>query len=140
MPGGFVNASRVAAQVRGWGEGARHGLRRQLRREYELVLAKSQVYVPRDTGALAATGQVTGPIEVGDTSTVAVSYGGSDAPYAEVVHERLDTRHEPPTQAKYLERAVQEQERGMSGRLAASAKREGRQRMPATIGAARRRG
>ena len=99
-----------------------------------MILAKARdVYCPVDTGALRASGEVVGPIATGGAGTdlsAQVNFGGPDAPHAIVVHERQDVYHEPPTQAKYLERARNEQMRGMQGRIAIAARREGRRRVP----------
>lgn len=73
----------------------------------EVILRKSQIYVPVDKGPLKASGHV----EVagkGFGCRVRVVYGGPSAPYALYVHEDLSKYHEPPTCAKFLTRAVQE--------------------------------
>lgn len=68
------------------------------------VFELSQSLVPKDTWALHDSGSVQlrfrGPLATAD-----ISYGSSEVDYALVVHERLDLRHDPPTQAKYLESA-----------------------------------
>ena len=72
-----------------------------------IVLRKAQYYCPVLTGALYASGR----IEVegkGFGTKGTVEFGGLDAPYAVPVHERMDVYHEPPTCAKYLERAARE--------------------------------
>lgn len=73
----------------------------------EIILKKSQKYVPRETGALAETGhiEVTGK---GLGARVKVVYGGEEAPYALFVHEDLSKYHEPPTCAQFLTRSVRE--------------------------------
>ena len=71
----------------------------------QILLNKSQKLVPVDTSALkdsAVIMNVGGGMEAVST----VSYGGSEAPYAFVVHARLDVYHAPPTQARYLSDAV----------------------------------
>ena len=85
----------------------------------------SQVYVPVETGALKASGTVqefstqavlgrkrpAGGRYAPTASTfgVQVVYGeGPSSEYAVIVHEDLEAFHEPPTQAKFLERAVNE--------------------------------
>lgn len=70
-----------------------------------ILLKASQKLVPVDTEALKKSGRVEVK-GVGLNATATVEYGGSDAPYAYIVHERLDIPHEPPTQARYLADAV----------------------------------
>ena len=75
----------------------------------------SQIYVPKDTHALQLSGKVT---EFGapaggrgmETVGVMVQYGGDEVTgkYASIVHNDLEASHEPPTQAMYLQRAVDE--------------------------------
>jgi len=59
--------------------------------------------VPKDTGALASTGQVTGP---DDRGSVSISFGGVAAAYALVQHEKLSYIH-PLGEARYLVRGVE---------------------------------
>lgn len=70
------------------------------------IFDESQRLVPVDTGDLKASGF----IEVRKTSTgatAAIGYARHGRPnYAGFVHERLDFRHASPTQAKFLEVAV----------------------------------
>jgi hypothetical protein len=70
----------------------------------------SQVYVPIDTGELKSSGRV----EVEQTSKNRVRgwilYGSATVWYAAIVHERTDLRHDAPTSAKFLQRAMLEQE------------------------------
>lgn len=72
-----------------------------------VILKKSQVYVPVDTGALKASGKVEAA-GVGKGAKVTVGYGGPDAPYALFVHEDPGAHHAPPTSFKYLSRSVTE--------------------------------
>lgn len=67
------------------------------------ILAVSRRFVPVDTGALRGSGHVRAPLIDGDSVSVEIAYGGAAAPYAFIVHEDLHKRHNPPTQAKYLE-------------------------------------
>lgn len=88
-----------------------------------LIEATSKIYVPRDTGNLAGSGRTdwgdgpTGPFAV-------VHYGGTSETksYAVHVHERLELRHTPPTQAKYLEQAVKDHFDDILGIVAKHAK------------------
>jgi hypothetical protein len=78
------------------------------------VYDRSQVLVPVETGALKASGKVVefgAPVGRGmETVGVMVQYGGGPetSQYAVIVHEDLEAHHEPPTQAKYLQTAVDE--------------------------------
>lgn len=73
----------------------------------EIILQKSQIYVPRETGALANSGRVEVEGQ-GFGARSRVLYGGDSAPYAVYVHENLEAQHKPPTCAKFLERAARE--------------------------------
>lgn len=78
-----------------------------LEKSGHVILRKSQKYVPVETGALKASGQViTTGRGMGARTTVV--YGSQVAFYALYVHEDLTKRHTAPTCAKYLERAVRE--------------------------------
>ncbi|KKN66742.1 hypothetical protein LCGC14_0468530 [marine sediment metagenome] len=70
------------------------------------IFDESQRLVPVDEGTLKASGFV----EVRKTATGAsavIGYARHGRPhYAGFVHERLDIHHAPPTQAKFLETAI----------------------------------
>lgn len=104
--------------------------------EGERIMAKSKELVPVDTGALRSSGTVRLPVK--DKSgkiTVSLEYGGvakgvftsertgnvknspNTTEYALKVHEDLSMRHEPPTQAKYLEQPFREAMNRMPTRL-----------------------
>lgn len=85
----------------------------------EILLAASQKLVPVDTEALKKSGRVVVK-GVGLGATATVEYGGPEAPYAYVVHERLDLKHAPPTQARYLADAVPK----VRGTMTAALKRQ----------------
>lgn len=86
---------------------------------------KSQTYVPVKTGRLKRSGFLElrsgsrGPV-------VTMGYGkNNDPPYTAIVHERLDLWHKPPTRAKFLQSALEEdfgqiQKRLISGFVEAS--------------------
>ena len=103
-------------------------LGQRLRVEGERIMAKSKdVYVPVDLGVLKKSGRVSGPETSGTTRIVTLSYGDAATPYALAVHEippgsggrwGVGARHRPPTQYKYLERAVLEALPGLAERLA----------------------
>jgi hypothetical protein len=72
-----------------------------------VVMKKGDYYCPKDTLDLVNSGHI---IVEGKGLNVKfrVTYGGEDAPYALWVHEDLEKYHEPPTCAKWLERAIRE--------------------------------
>lgn len=72
------------------------------------VLDKSQFYVPKKTGALASTAELT----TENTTTGAearITYGSPDVFYAAIVHEFTWLNHQSPTRAKYLQTAMEEE-------------------------------
>jgi len=70
------------------------------------ILEESQRLVPVDTGRLKRSGFVETRQTAGGT-VAAIGYGRYGRPtYAAFVHENLNVRHAPPTQAKFLEVAV----------------------------------
>lgn len=78
----------------------RQGAARGLFLAAEYVLGLSQEVVPLDESPLMHSGTAS----VDEPSlTAMVSY---DTPYAVVQHERLDYRHAPGRQAKYLEQPL----------------------------------
>lgn len=75
-----------------------------LQRMGEVILKKSQYYVPKDTRALEKSAIIL--VEGrGFGARLTINY---DTPYAGPVHEILTNYHKPPTCAKFLERAVRE--------------------------------
>lgn len=72
----------------------------------EPAFKESQRLVPVDTGKLKRSGFIETKRTANGT-VAAMGYGRYGRPtYAGFVHERLDVRHAPPTQAKFLEVAV----------------------------------
>ncbi|MFI9339965.1 hypothetical protein ACIG0D_01615 [Streptomyces sp. NPDC052773] len=83
----------------------------------EHVLGVSNDRVPLDEAAL----QRSGTASVDPPSlTGMVSY---DTPYAVVQHERLDYRHAPGREAKYLENALNESRQVVAALIAAELRR-----------------
>lgn len=85
--------------------------------EAELIMTDSkQNYVPVDTGMLRNSGTVTKPVVTKKDVTVTLGYGGPAADYAVIVHEA------PPTygqgKRKYLQKPLNNAERGMITRVA----------------------
>jgi hypothetical protein len=90
-------------------------------KEANAILAKAKPLAPREGGDLEATGEVLAPVWQGDVCTVVIGFGGTPetAQYAVEQHERMDYKHEPGRQAKYLEAPANEALAGMSDRMAA---------------------
>jgi hypothetical protein len=74
------------------------------------VLARSNDYVPVDTGALKTSGNIIRPTETKSGVEGGVGYGGAASKYAVYVHENLNANHPNGGQAKFLERATSEVE------------------------------
>jgi len=74
------------------------------------IYNRSQELVPVDTGKLKESGWISVSSRKSDGAIRGVvSYGRMGKPfYAVYVHERLDLYHKPPTQAKFLQRALEE--------------------------------
>lgn len=70
------------------------------------IFDESQRLVPVDTGALKRSGFIE-TRRMARGTAAAIGYGRYGRPtYAAFVHENLNLRHAPPTQAKWLEVAV----------------------------------
>jgi hypothetical protein len=106
---------------------ARHGpdiVADELHEEFEQILAYSRDELcPIDSGTLRATAYLS-PVKVRGDGNIQffMSYGTNingtkPAPYAVYVHEDIEKYHEPPTQAKFLEDAVQESIPGLTKRV-----------------------
>lgn len=75
------------------------------------VFLKSQIYCPKDTGALVDSGylEMTDRLGINGGPVVEVGYGRNGSPYyALVVHEVLTVKHKPPTRSKFLQAAYEE--------------------------------
>ena len=113
-----TGTDRLIAALQKAGVAARKELGAALYVEGEAIMAKSKPITPIEFGPLRASGHVTLPEDAGQRVVVSLGFGGPSAPYAVYVHERLELRHKPPTQAKYLEQPFREAQTGMEGRLA----------------------
>jgi hypothetical protein len=72
------------------------------------VFDKSQEYVPVKTGLLKESG-VLEVSDEGGQPQAEIIYGNAEAWYAALVHEYVWLNHEPPTRAKYLQSAMEEE-------------------------------
>lgn len=106
IPPEFLNSVRTAAA-------------QALVVEAEAIKAKGQPITPVEKGDLAGSWEVLPPEWVGDVCTVAIGVGGTPETegYAEEQHERLDYKHAPGKQAKFLEQPANEALPGMSDRI-----------------------
>ena len=69
---------------------------------------KSQIYCPVMTGELRSSGYLEVTSYRG-SPRVEMGYAkGGNPRYAVYVHENVEAKHEPPTQAKFLQRAMEE--------------------------------
>ena len=71
------------------------------------VLTESLVICPIEHGDLRASGKLSLPQTQNGVVSQNISFSSD---YAIYVHERLDLRHDPPTQAKFLETSVRANE------------------------------
>jgi hypothetical protein len=88
------------------------------------TFAKSQVYCPKKTGSLVFSGylEVVGRMAYalgGVSPVVEMGYGKGNNPfYTMIVHESMEYYHKPPTRAKWLEVALQEDKNRIVPRIA----------------------
>lgn len=99
------------------GDRARQAAAPALHQEHEAIMTEAKKRTPVDTGALRNSGHVSPPEIKGDTVVSEGGFGGVAAPYAVIVHERLDVHH-LVGQAKFYESAITDAQSGMEGRLA----------------------
>lgn len=86
------------------------------------TLELARVYCPVDTGELRASGYVESVRTRGRVSTE-IGFGrGGHPSYAVMVHENPAAFHKPPTQYKFLERAVFEEQNEVMDRIFKSVK------------------
>lgn len=88
------------------------------------TLDLSNHYCPIDTGELRRSGYIDARRNRRMGVSAELGYGlGGMAPYAVFVHENPFFYHEPPTQYKFLQRAMDEDESHLLGRIAIAVKR-----------------
>jgi len=97
-PSSIPNPSRLK-------EGIYGGIADAINEVMRGVFAKSQEFVPVETGDLRNSGVfIPASPDSGDGFPHAeITYGNASVTYAVFVHEELENFHLPPTQAKYLE-------------------------------------
>lgn len=114
-----LSKNTLAPALEAIARGARQAVERALAREGEAIMAEAKVLCPVDTGALRSTGRVWRAEWFGNTAIVMLTFGGYGVNYTEPVHERLDVRHTPPTQAKFLEAPMNGSRFGFMSRIEA---------------------
>lgn len=89
------------------------------------ILTKAVHYCPVLTGRLRRSGRVRRASgEERGVYAAEVVFGGVQAPYAVDVHEITTRRHRPPTRAKFLYAAMQEQRPEMQKAVAEMLRRK----------------
>lgn len=81
------------------------------------TLALAKYYTPVDTGTLRDSAYLN---ITGKEHYPHVNMGfakGGNPPYAAKVHENLEFRHNPPTQAKFLQKALEEDANNIQNRI-----------------------
>lgn len=105
----------------------RRAVKEQFAWEQDIMFSLSQVYTPKDTRALAQSGEKIGPNDIPTGIEAGISYGGMNLnpktgettnSYVVNVHEDLDMRHLHPTRAKFAETAVLERMPALENRIA----------------------
>ncbi|MCU0296972.1 MAG: hypothetical protein MUF33_00465 [Candidatus Nanopelagicales bacterium] len=105
----FTGQAQLNARMIRSADGVQSAAARGVRRLTNQAFGVSQILVPVETGALKRTGR-THFLRVGKWQyRGSVLYGGASYPrfvdYAVYVHEILENKHAPPTQAKFVETA-----------------------------------
>jgi hypothetical protein len=87
-------------------EGVTMACRRGMYDAGETILGEAKNVIPFDTGNLSSTATQTERL-VGSRYEVEIGFGGEEAPYALVQHERLDFWHppKPPSKSKVGKRS-----------------------------------
>ena len=94
-------------------------VRNAVDKELKILLIRALEATPIRTGALRRSGEVIKSKHEHAGVSGAVRFGGDgDVPYALYVHEDLTAAHKPPTQAKFLTAAANEQAKNMDKRMA----------------------
>jgi len=75
----------------------------ELFKQGNIIMTQAKELTPVLTGALRSSGYVESPKRVKDKILVTMGFGGTAQKYAVYVHENMTARHNPPTQAKFLE-------------------------------------
>lgn len=101
---GLINDKAIIGALRIRVKRVGTGVRKGLLAAGELAKRESQKTTPFRTGLLRSS-HIVHPVRGGNMPAVDISV---KTKYAIYVHENLDARHKSPTRAKFLERAVRE--------------------------------
>ncbi len=102
MPVSVTGVERCLTAQKGMAKKDAKNIAAGLQKCAEVLLKKSQMFVPVDTGALKKSGRVV----VTGSGFGAKAFVQYDGPYAIYVHENLTMYHTPPTRSRYLACAV----------------------------------
>lgn len=75
----------------------------------EPVLHKAMIYCPVRTGDLRGSGRIVVEVSSKHRASATILFGNSGVKYAALVHERTQVFHAPPTRAKFLQSALEEE-------------------------------
>lgn len=114
---GFTGTAQMTAKLNALAARFPQRVARALYQEALVELKEMKRRTPVDTGALRASEEVEEPTISGRDIAVRVTAGGPSAPYALIVHERLDVDH-PVGQAKFMESVIHESQPYMAQRIA----------------------
>jgi len=134
--GGHVRGGTPAAHRKAFTQSARESMRdintrytnivrqmqgitpRVLREAMLPAFEKAVVYCPFLTGALRASGRLEVERSTKNRARATITFGSPTVRYAPIVHERTDLHHVPPTRAKFLQSAMEEEMGSFLTRLA----------------------
>jgi hypothetical protein len=90
----------------------------------DAIFNRSQTYTPFDDGELTLGARITSEGEGTDFFSTCISYGNNavSSQYALIQHENLAYNHRAPEQAKFLERAFDEESSHVPARIENSIK------------------
>ncbi len=122
----FENVDRAQQQLRKMPDRALKALEAGVYREGERIIAdiKLRKLVPVDVGTLVNSGFVDRPIVALTRVSVEIGYGGAAKAYALIQHENEKFNHPKQGGPKFLERPVNEAEKGFGQRIAKTLERE----------------
>lgn len=113
----IVGLENVQARLNQLAQGMGAQVGAALRAEAEIEMTEAKRRTPVLTGALRASGHVTGPTWRLRHVTVELKFGGPAAPYAVYVHENVDAFHKNG-EAKFLESTLLESAPHLAARVA----------------------
>jgi hypothetical protein len=113
-----IGIPETQAALRNLGRRGLKAYRQAFRAEGEAIMLRSKKdFVPVDFGNLKSSGRVRDVSPLNASPRITLSFGGSSAPYAVIVHENPKARH-TVGQWKYIEQPANEAAQGMDVRIA----------------------